>query len=76
MKFNSGKQLDYNHELSDFFEYYWANDKLAFIKEEEDLRYVGELPDIIKTEIFKGFLFRSFINTFKNFFLIPKHMDQ
>jgi hypothetical protein len=68
--------MSYNVEFFDFFKYFWANDKLACFKDEEDLRYVDELPDIIKIEIFKGFLFRSFINTFKNFFVIPKHIDQ
>lgn len=40
------------------------------------MRYVDELPVNIRNEIFKNFLFRSFINTFRNFFEIPKNLDQ
>jgi hypothetical protein len=77
MKFNNAKLLDrdFRTKLTEFFKYYWSNDKLSCFKSDDDMRYVDELPDSIKIDIFKNFLFRSFINTFRNFFEIPKNLN-
>ena len=62
-KFNQGRLLkkEFTTNIEDYFEYYWSNDKLYSVATEEDLKYFAELPPKIKTEIFKNFLFRSFI---------------
>ena len=78
MKFNNAKLLDrdFRTKLTEFFKYYWSNDKMSCFKSDDDMRYVDELPDTIKIDIFKNYLFRSFINTFRNFFEIPKNLNQ
>ena len=37
------------------------------------MRYIDELPEHVQVEIYKGFLFRTFMKTFKKFFEFPKN---
>ena len=75
-KYNNGRLLkkEFTTEIEDYFEYYWSNDKLYSVATEEDHRYFDELPQSIKTEIFKNFLFKPFIQTFKKMFELRKNL--
>ena len=45
-RFNNGNPL--NKELitkiEDFFDYYWSNNRLAAMSNEQDIRFMDELP--------------------------------
>lgn len=74
-KYNYGRLLkkEFTSQIEDYFENYWSNDRLYSVATEADLRFFDELPPYIKTEIFKNFLFRLFIKTFKKMFEIRKN---
>lgn len=74
-KYNNGRLMnqEFKDQLEDFFEFYWANDKMSWYQSEEDMRYIDELPEHVQVEIYKGFLFRTFMKTFKKFFEFPKN---
>jgi len=55
-----------------YFEYYWANDKNYAIKSEIDQRFMTELPNHIRTDIYRRFLFADFIYLFKIHFRMQK----
>ena len=59
-------------EIVTYFEYYWAHDINNNLAEESDLRIFSELPNNIKIEIFKNFLFRDFIKAHNKLFEFPK----
>lgn len=69
-KFNHNYPLETDHirELEQFFDFYWKHDKMSWFRTEIDLRYFDELPEYIQIEIFKGFLFKPFITSFKSCF--------
>jgi hypothetical protein len=75
-KYNNGRPLKRSHilELENFFEFYWANDKLSSLQKESDLRFFDELPENIRIELFKNFLFGEFVRAFKHFFVIRKNL--
>lgn len=74
-KFNYNRILkkEFTTRIEEYFEYFWSNDKLYSVATDEDLRYYDELPPDHKVDIFKNFLFRPFVQTFKKLFEIPKH---
>ena len=37
------------------------------------MRYIDELPEHVQVEIYKGFLYRTFMKTFRKFFDFPKN---
>lgn len=52
--------------------YRWNNDKNLAISKEEDIQLLTELPDDVKTRIFKNFLFSNFLERFGRFLTIFK----
>lgn len=44
-------------EFEKYFDYYWSNDKNYAMIEEEDMEILAELPNGIKSGIYKDFLF-------------------
>lgn len=74
-KYNNGRLIKpkLKNGLEDFFEFYWANDKMSWCQSEEDMRYIDELPEHVQVEIYKGFLYRTFMKTFRKFFDFPKN---
>lgn len=74
-KFNNGRVVkqEYKDQLEDFFEFYWAKDKMSWKQSEEDMRFIDELPEHVQVEIYKGFLYRTFMKTFRQFFEFPKN---
>ena len=48
-----------------YFEYYWQNDKNYAIQSEEDRRFMNELPNNIRTDIYKEFLFADLLYMFQ-----------
>ena len=59
-----------------YFEYYWANDKNYAIKETIDERFMSELPNHIRTDIYRRFLFADFIYLFKIHFRMQKQHSE
>ena len=37
------------------------------------MRYIDELPESVQVEIYQGFLYRTFMKTFRKFFEFPKN---
>jgi hypothetical protein len=64
---------EFTTRVEEYFDYFWSNDKLYSVATDDDLRYYDELPSELKVEIFKNFLFRPFVQTFKKLFEVPKH---
>ena len=73
-KLNSNRELkkSIREEIVTYFEFYWANDVNHTLAEEIDLRFFAELPNNIKVDIFKNFLFRYFIKAHNKLFEFPK----
>jgi hypothetical protein len=69
-RFNNGNPL--NKELitkiEDFFEYYWMNNKLAALANEEDIRLMDELPEPVQAEIFVDYLFKEYLYNYRKYF--------
>ena len=77
--FNHNKPLPpaLTKKFEDYFEYFWKNDKNAAIATEEDQNIMRELPDHIKANIYKDFLFQDFLELFRVHFLFKKpEVDQ
>jgi hypothetical protein len=65
--FNNNKPLPKNmtKQFELYFEYYWQNDKNYAIQSDEDRRFMNELPNNIRTDIYKDFLFADFLYMFQ-----------
>lgn len=74
-KFNRGQRLKRSviNEYEQYFSHLWATDKGAFLRTEDGLRLFQELPQDIRTQIFKNFLFGRFINGSRKLFDLPKN---
>ena len=44
-----------------YFEYFWRNDKNSSVDSDENMALMSELPNEIRTSIFKDFLFEDFL---------------
>ena len=77
-KFNNNQSLkkSYVTEIEDFFDHYWSHDKLTVLHTNEDIRIFMELPNEIKCQIFKNFLFNRFVRMFRQYFQLPKNKQQ
>lgn len=74
-KLNKGNiKVEFKDKIEDYFLYLWSNDKLACFKTESDMRYFDEMDHDQKVEIFKEYLFKDFIITYRRFFTIPKNL--
>ena len=71
-KFNNGRRLKriQIEEIEEYFAYYWSRNRLASLATEKDMRFFVELPEQIKTKVFKDFLFSEFIYKFNKLFEI------
>jgi hypothetical protein len=72
--FNNNKPLPKSmiKQLEVYFEYYWQNDKNYAIQTVEDLRFMDELPNNIRTDIYKDFLFADFLYMFNVHFKMQR----
>ena len=55
-----------------YFEYFWRNDKNSSVDSDENMALMSELPNEIRTSIFKDFLFEDFLEQFKVHFVFEK----
>lgn len=72
----------YNHHLplkkgfveniEDFFNFYWENDKNAFLLDATDKKLNAELPIDVRVKIMKNFLFQEFFVAFDKYFEMSK----
>jgi hypothetical protein len=77
VKYNKGQiNIEFKNKIEDHFKYQWSNDRLVSFREVDDLRFFDELDRDQKVEIFKEFLFREFVISFKKFFTIPKNLKR
>ena len=60
------------NKFEDYFNYFWAHDKNYAIQSEEDMRFMKELPKVIRRDIYKDFLFKDFLYLFKTHFRLVK----
>jgi len=72
--FNKNRPLskDMTKRFEQYFEYYWQHDKNYAIQRDMDQRFMSELPKHIKRDIYKEFLFKEFLYTFKTHFKLLK----
>merc|ERR1711871_1287172 len=61
-----------SEQFTFYFEYYWQNDKNYAIQTAEDLRFMDELPNNIRTDIYKDFLFADFLYMFNVHFKMQR----
>ena len=66
---------DLKRRIEAHFDYRWANDKNQAIDDEKQCSILHELPEHVQNEIYKSFLFSSFLQKFKDFFTIEKESD-
>lgn len=59
-------------ELEDYFQYYWANDRMAFISNEADQKILDELPIRTRLEVMRTFLFKELFSKFERHFEYEK----
>lgn len=64
------KKMTKNFEV--YFEYYWQNDKNYAIQSPEDSRFMNELPNNIRNDIYNEFLFADFLYMFEIHFKMQK----
>lgn len=69
-RFNNGQPLgkDLITKIEDFFEYFWAKNRLSCIDAEIGSRFIEELPDRVKGEIFIDYLFSDFLYKYRFYF--------
>ncbi len=72
--FNNNKPLppEMVAQMEEYFEYFWKNNKNYAIATDEDYAILSELPNNIKSSIFKDFLFQDFLDQFKVHFIFAK----
>ena len=73
-RFNSSRsiQIDLKLKIESYFDYRWTNDKNQAVSTEEDIKLLEQLPYQVQKNIYKDFIFRTFIKNFKKFFDFPK----
>ena len=59
-------------DLENYFEYYWQNDRMAFISNTEDQKLLDELPITTRLELMRQFLFKGFFDEFEKHFEYEK----
>jgi len=69
-RFNHGRPLNKEllTDIEDFFEYYWANNKFSALSNNEDRRFLSELPNSLQKQIFMDFMFKDFLYVFRTHF--------
>jgi len=55
--------------IEDFFDFYWANDRMRTLKSNSDQRIVNELQDTFVQQIMMEFLYVDFLYVFKEHFV-------
>lgn len=72
--FNKNRPLskDMVNKFEEYFTYYWAHDKNYAIQSDDDMRFMKELPKVIRRDIYKDFLFKDFLYLFKTHFKLVK----
>jgi hypothetical protein len=70
-KINNGVPLrkDLVTSIEDFFDFYWANDRMRTLKSEADQRITNELQDTFVQQILMEFLYVDFLYIFKGRFV-------
>jgi len=58
--------------LEQYFNYRWSQDKNLAVSTEGDLRIMKQMPYRVQSHIFIKYLFKPFIETYKQFFEAKK----
>ena len=66
---------EFTASIEDYFDFYWANDKLTFIASEADQSLLAELPVDRRLVIMKNFLFADFFLEFNKYFELERVVD-
>lgn len=69
-RFNNGHPLkkDIISKIEDFFEYSWTCNRLNAVKSKQDQRFMEELPESTKCDIFIDYLFADFLCKYDAYF--------
>ena len=69
-RFNNGNPLtkDLITKIEDFFDYYWAKNRLAALNTEHGERFMEELPDTVKSQIYIDYLFADYLKNYRRYF--------
>lgn len=59
-------------EIEQHFDYRWKNDRNQAIDDPSEKELLGQLPDQVQNKLYQSFLFRNFLNVFRDTFKIPK----
>ena len=62
-------------EFEDYFDFYWANDRLSFIADEAGESILAELPVDVRLQILKQFLFQDFFAEFSRHFELQRKVE-
>jgi hypothetical protein len=76
-RFNEKERLnnEFKIELESYFEFKWKNDSNQAFREDEDIQHYYQLPDHVRQNIYKDFLFKPFLQRFKKTFDIPNMIN-
>jgi hypothetical protein len=68
---NNGYPIDKKLQIKieDFFEYYWAKDRMRTLKSTRDKKIIDELQDTFVQQILMEFLYVDFLYIFKRHFV-------
>jgi hypothetical protein len=58
------------NQIEEFFDHKWQHDKNLAIMHPDDQDLLEQLPNEIQLQIYRDFLFRSFLKSFKRYFTI------
>ena len=62
-------------EIEDYFDFYWANDRLSFISYDVGVGLLAEVPVDVRLLILKQFLFQDFYAEFSRHFELQRPVD-
>jgi len=69
-------KLDLKKRIENHFEYQWMMDKNMAFRDEGDIIIFEQLPEEVRSCIFKDFLFQDFLYSFKKQFTFPKRYNR
>ena len=77
-KFNKNQSIDLvlKRRIEDYFEYKWIHDKNHAFENPEEQRLFMELPQDTQIMIFRNYLYRDFLKSFRRFFTIRNPAGQ
>ena len=67
-QFNYGKNVTYDKQFIQFFQYKWQNDKNIMVEDSIGQEILNQLPSHVQAQIYKKFLYQKFLTQFGRIF--------